>query len=502
MNLFKYKLSWIILLVFFLCIASCSPREKKIDNTYIRQLDQTTLTIWFPGSEPKGMREVLDKAEKMCAAELNVMLDFQFFPEWENYYQQIKGVISSGHPCDAFLYLDDTKNTLEEFVRDEIAADITDIFPKYASEIYLQSKEEIIKYLMVNNRLYGIPRIFTFPQRLGAIVRDDLLKKYGFTSINDYDQLEAFLKEVKQGEPDIFPMTTYNTSIGLFANTYGYVILDYEVGLVYRWDDQDMILYAWEQTPEFKEAEKRLAYWYREGYIKPGHNANNGDLISKTGKWAVILNTMGNSLNINIQAGIQDESDFAYREFPLYPEKKAPRASPLSYALIVSKQSKNKERVLMFLNWIQSQRENYRLLRYGISGRDYNIINESITVPDSVKSVDELFASWIGASAWFNINYEGPYWFGGNYFDMKEYWHQIVDNTAYVPHSGFEPDYTSVQSIRSLRRSSFTSLVIKMERGIFQDKDLDDYINQMKRSGTDELVRAIQQQLDQWNEHN
>jgi len=156
----------------------------------------------------------------------------------------------------------------------------------------------------------------------------------------------------------------------------------------------------------------------------------------------------------------------------------------------------------MFLNWIQSDRENYRLFRYGIHGRDYNIVNECITMPDNARSINELFASWIGASAWININYEGSYWIGGNRFDMKEYWQQIVVNTACVPHSGFEPDYTSVQSAWLFRRSSFTSLIIEMERGTFQDKDLDDYINRMKKNGADELVRVIQQQLDQWKEQN
>lgn len=124
--------------------------------------------------------------------------------------------------------------------------------------------------------------------------------------------------------------------------------------------------------------------------------------------------------------------------------------------------------------------------------------NESITVSASTSSLDNVFAAWSGSNAFINIKYEGPYWIFGKSYDMQKHWEALLKNTEYTPHGGFAPDYTTVNTIRASRRMSFTRQVEKMERGVYQEKDADEYIEEMKKANTDELVRAIQKQLDEW----
>lgn len=494
----------ILLSVLLLFPAGCGSKKTVIDNLDVPKLEHADLTICFQGNEPKGMKEVLEEAEKRSAAELNVKLNFQFFfMVTDQYFNQVESLISSGQSCDAFMVPDDRKSTLEAFVENGTAADITDLFSKYAPQIFSQLDDRAKKFARINNRLYAIPRLFPMPQRLGVTIRDDLMKKYEISAITNYDELETYLEKVRQGEPDLYPLTTYNTSIGVFAQSYGYVILDYEVGLVYKWDDKDMVLSAWEQTPEYLEAEARLSSWYKNKYILPGHSVQSDAIMYKTGKWAAILTDMGDSVYYNMRNMADDETtNYSYTEFPLFPETKASRVSPLYLSFVISRQSDNKERVLMFLDWIQAGPENYRLFRYGLEGRDYTLVNESVTFPSSTKSLDDLFVNWYGGSAIMNQNLEGPYWMGNSSFSFTQYWDEACENTEYVPHSGFLPDYNAVYSCFITRRSTFSDTVTKMNLGKYQQKDSEDHIQKMKKAGTDELVKAVQQQLDQWRKDN
>lgn len=494
----------ISILCIFASLTCCSESNIKYDDLNVAKLEKTTLKIYFLGTKPTGLDEVIAEAEKRTASDLNAALGFEFLNmNTQSYYSQIHSIISSGQQCDAFMMYDTGRGTLESFVRDEIAADITNLMPNYAPEIFSQVNDTTINFTRVKNRIYAVPRLYPIAQRLGVAVRQDLLEKYKVSSINNYDQMESFLEKIKQNEPDIYPLTTYNTTLGLFAQAYGYVILDYETGLVYKWADKDMVIHAWEQTPEFKEAENRLAYWYREKYISPGHNINYDDIIFTTGKWAVIIRNMGDSVYYNINSDVDDNSSgFKYAEFPLYPEQPAMKVSPTLYSFVISNQSKNKERVLMFFNWIQSSKENYRLFRYGLEDRDYQVIKDSIGIPRSASSVNKVFATWPGSSGFINMKYEGPYWIGGKSFDIQKFWESLTENTDYAPHGGFVPDYTPVSKIQIARKASFTRLVQKMERGLYQENDPDEYINDMKNINTDELVRTIQMQLDAWKSRN
>ncbi len=494
----------LMIAVLLLFGAGCKPKKTVIDNLDIPQLEHVSIFICFQGNKPKGIEEVIAEAEKRAASELNVGLDFQFFyMVTEQYFNEMEKLISSGQKCDAFMVTDDSKATLEAFVANDIAADITDLFSKYAPTIFSRLDDRAKNFARVNNRLYAVPRLFTMPQRLGVTIRDDLLKKYNTASISNYDELEAFLAKIKQGEPDLYPLTTYNTSIGVFSLAYGYVILDYQAGLVYKWDDKNMVLSAWEQTPEYLEAEARLASWYKSGYILPGHTVQSDAIMYKTGKWAAILTDVGNSTYYNLRNMADEETtNYSYTEFPLFPENTASKVSPLYLSFVISQQSANKERVLMFLDWIQSSQDNYRLFRYGLEGRDYSVVNDSLSFPPTARSLDDLFVNWYGGSAIMNSNLEGPYWMGDRSFSFTQYWEETCKNTEYVPHSGFIPDYNAVYSCFITRRSTFDDTVSKMNLGQYRLEISQDYIEKMKKAGTDELVKNIQQQLDQWRKDN
>ncbi|NLO37952.1 MAG: hypothetical protein GX115_00475 [Ruminiclostridium sp.] len=223
----------------------------------------------------------------------------------------------------------------------------------------------------------------------------------------------------------------------------------------------------------------------------------------KSGQCAAILTEMGDSTYYNIlNLSDEDSNNHTYTEFPLFQENKASRLSPLFLSFVISGQSRNKERVLMFLDWIQSSQENYRLFRYGLEGRDYNLVNQSVSMLQTSESLDDMFVNWYGGKAIMNMELEDPYWMGDRSQDSTQQWEEVCKNTEYPPHSGFLPDYNAAYNCFNTRRSTYNETLMRMKSRQYQQEDSEKYIEKMKKAGTDAFVQGIQQQLDQWRKEN
>jgi putative aldouronate transport system substrate-binding protein len=143
--------------------------------------------------------------------------------------------------------------------------------------------------------------------------------------------------------------------LGLFADAYGYVILDDDLGLVYKWDDPDVRIQAWEQTPVFKDCLNRIKSWRDKGYLmkSAGISQLNVNMIS-SGKWASFVGMLGQ------QYGFATWNYKAYRLHDGY----SVRQHPLKRGMAINAKSASTERVLMFIDWLESSQENYDLYMY------------------------------------------------------------------------------------------------------------------------------------------
>ncbi len=65
----------------------------------------------------------------------------------------------------------------------------------------------------------------------------------------------------------MLPMFYNESSIGLFAEANGYVNFNYILGLVYKWDDPEMRIIPWEQTPEYRRGIETILKWTNNGYL-------------------------------------------------------------------------------------------------------------------------------------------------------------------------------------------------------------------------------------------
>ncbi|MCX8129273.1 MAG: extracellular solute-binding protein [Clostridia bacterium] len=468
------------------------------EDTSQEALEETKLTFYFQGNEPGDTKEVLEQVEEKSKNRLKANLDFKFIQNSEDYLGEIRSIIASGQPCDAFFFSDYFPQGLRNLVREDVIKDITGLFPKYAPSYYKYFSSEELRTATVEGKIYAIPNHMPTAQTLSAIVRTDLMEKYGIPEIKNYEDFEVYLKAVKQNQPEVIPMTFYESVMGLFSWINGYVMLDYSQGLVYRQDDPGMKVIAWESTSEFKKGIETIRRWYKEGYLSNGSIRPIDEASISSGSFASFISTYDAEYQYNTMLKNR-QIEWRYKAYPL-SDKISLRNSPLNGAMLINSKSDNTERVLMFVEWLQSNQENYDSLMYGIKDKHYTLADNWLKLPDNVDA-GELSLSWAWRWPFTNIDYERPDSKSAEDY-KKAYIDLINTKTQYPRHLGFVADFSPVRDLVDFRRSAFFSMEQNIHAGYLTPEDIDTYIKDQKSEGIGTIIAEVQSQLDKWASEN
>jgi putative aldouronate transport system substrate-binding protein len=439
-------------------------------------LKETTLTFCFDAQKHNDMEEVLQAVNRKLRKDLNTELKFEV--NWEYpavFMDRIRQDNASGQPCDAYYFSSYFGIPMKPLADEGLMMDISELFPRYASNYYRQFSEDEIKALSVDGGIY-------------------LMEKYSIPEIKSYDDFEVYLETVKKNEPDLITLNYYDTSLGLFANAYGYAVLDREMQLVYKWDDPKMKIIAWEQTPECLESLERLNSWIEKGYLSKAYViAQIDDKMVTSGKWASFISHPSDQIFFNLSLNNKGIKDFSYKAYPLY-DGAVSRESLMTSGLVINGKSKQAQRVLMFIDWLQSDQENYDLLMYGVNGTHYIDKGDYIEPPAGETAA---FFEWFWKSPFENIGRQRSS-YPGLQNEIKAY-QEIIDKRAiFPPHFGFTPDYSPVIQTASLRKQFAYELENIAYRGPFSEIRVQEYRDDQIKQGLDGLINEIQRQLDEY----
>ncbi|HEX2944454.1 MAG TPA: hypothetical protein VHT96_00685 [Clostridia bacterium] len=473
----------------------------------VEKLEHTSLKFCFPGTEPKGWPDVKAELEKRTTDTVNASLDFKWI-EFGQYMSKLKTLEASGDVYDAFCLAkpDSFYPDFTAIARESKLADITALFPENASSLYSKYSKEELEFAKVDGKLYAVPSLYPVAYCTYLMVDDALHKKYNIPDITNLDQYEAYLKAVKNNNPDLVPGIIANmvNSMKLFARAFDYVILDESQNLVYKWNDPKMTIKAWEQTPEFKEASNRLGGWYSKGYLQDAASVDQSKVTS-----FVFYGELSppseepQKMTFNTASGEIKESN-PLKVFYLYPEKKVQRDNSMGSfymngSFVFPASSTNTARALRFIDWAQQNRDNYYLMNYGIENKDYVLAEGYPSLPTGQDFNNRSYLYWDGNWAFRNAEYNLTLpkdAFGPGINTLIDF---LDKYSGYAPHGAFYPDYGgTLKDIAAKRSQALQKFEFELAQGKIKDSgQVDKYISDMKELGTDNMVAEIQKQLDE-----
>jgi len=484
-----------------LIYSSCSRKTGNYDlfgdSEKSKPLERVTLTLFLPANGTEENEEVLEVfkvIEKQTKDSLNIHFEFAF-RDYRQYFQSVEKALLEGDRCDLF-YMPPYSSFINSLTEKELVMDLSSLFPRYAPVYYNSVDTEALDFFTRKGKLLAVPNKPISGNRPVAILRQDLWQNYGIPPIHDLDSFKAYLDLVKKYEPDYIPLVIdENLSLmDIFASHYGYAVIDRSLHLVYRWDDPDMNIIPWEQVPEYKEIIGEVYQWIRKDYLSSEFFSADMSSVAQTPIWGAWIADQFSVQAVNYKLA-QENKDFRYIEFPLFPEDRIQQRSNDFQGFSISAFSENAQRAMMFIQWIHGSQENYDLVRYGIEGEHYLLHDQKYSFPEGV-DLSKAYQNW-QYDGFLNFEYERLLE-GSTMGDSEAIKGEYLEKLTKPPHSGFHLD-TSQMDI-TLRERNLYQVERAIVMGNFNSNTIDNYIKDQKTWGTDIIVLQTQKQLNNWRE--
>lgn len=336
----------------------------------------------------------------------------------------------------------------------------------------------------------------------GVVMRQDLCKKYGIdaSKITDYDSLEAALKVVHQKDPSLYPLVSQSNSVTLIDTAHDWDILGDGIGVLMNKGSDTKVVDLYEQK-EYKEKLDMVHRWYKEGLIMKDITTNTdaATTLLKSGKaFASLYQTYADVKDI--AADVQMSTGCAVNVVQMV----TPYATTSQGLWTLTKNSKNPDKAMQFLNLMYKNEELMNDLVYGVQGTDYNVVknssgNNAVSFPSSADMSKNWYATFGAANAWEFPNQKLQYQlkdYDPDYLKNTDAYNKTVVNSKAV---GFSFDNSDLTTENSSISNVLTQYRVSLEDGVSDPGTvLPQMIQKLKASGIENYVAEKQKQLDSW----
>lgn len=454
-------------------------------------LEPVNLTWYYPTwSQQADLAQVQDAVNKITKEKLNATITLNAI-DFGNYQDKMNTIVAAGDKFDiawtsnwSFFYGGAAKKGAFLELTDEL-------LDTYAPELKSSMSSAIWDDVRISDgKIYGVPNNQSMIIRAGFLVQKEIADKYGLdpASIKAFKDIEPFLAAVKAGEPDKIPLVMSKS--GGYRGQIGAMVENMGGGVGIRVDGSDLKVVDIFEMQEFKDFLPLVRSWYTKGYINEDAATlkNQNDILS-TGNGVAFMHNV-----LKPGGEIEFKSIFGGKDVISVPiaDSFIPIGKAQATMNAISRTSQNPERALMFLNLINTDKELFNLMAYGIEGEHYTKIGDNTirVIPDGGYKVD---ASWMYGSDFNSFVLEGKP------SDIWEITKKDNDTAKKSPIMGFSFNSEPVKAeIANLGAVNGEFEGILSTGSVDPDKYYPRLLEQRKAAGVDRVIQEVQKQLDAW----
>lgn len=444
--------------------------------------EKATLTWLVPGDSQPDLSSVMTEVNKITENEIGAKLEMQFI-DTGSFSEKMKLNMASGTQFD--LCFTGFVNNYKQAVNNGGLMDITDMIDE-VDGLKAAIPEYFWDMAKINGKIYAVPNVQIVATANSVIVFDDIAKKYNFdwSSVNKIDDIEPYLEMVKKGEPDVYPYRPNYGTIQWYTDKYESPasMLAFPKG----GKSADELCYLYE-TEEFKHGAQQLWNWYQKGYIRSDALSIGDDTADyKNGKYAVANEVWKPGAEAETKLITSRDNTFVKIEKPYMSKAKG-----TATMIAVGQNSKNPQKALEFIKLVNTNKELYNLICFGIEGKHYNMENGKVKIIENS-----------------GYNQQGNCWKFGNTFNAfitDEQPDTVWEETEKVNNEsekstllGFVFDNENVKS----QISNIATVVSEyevMNRGVKDPASyMDEFIAKLKEAGIEKVYDEMKKQLDEY----
>ena len=425
-----------------------------------------------------------------------------------SYNTQMDLLISSGEPVDLYIPLSGVSTNAAQGK----LCDITDMVEENCPNA-LEMTSDWLDTCTIDGRLYAIPVYKGIMLQNYLIVSKEQADSLGIDP-SEYEgqplsAIEPMLAEVKEAEPDIFPVVPLN------ANAYNF--LDFYIGAT-NGDRIDMLgdrtssctgcivgedttvvnLYA---TDAFRAC-CELAYdWMQKGYLMPDTSTSpdSASTLIAAGRGFCTTGGYGNSPEM-----MESNASLSGNSTPSYYvclESPYLTTSSIGVNTCVGITCEHPEAALRMLDLFYTDEFVINSILYGVEGRDYvKETDQTITFPEGVDSTNVTYDSNTTCGI---IDSQFIQWGRDVDEDLlladREFMQTNIDNAVKSPAFGFSFDATNVRTQVSSVNNVITQYFNALTNGeLDPSTTIDEFNSALESAGLNDIIAEKQAQLDEW----
>ena len=448
--------------------------------------DPTTISWYYLADKQPDQDAVFAAFNEQVKDLLNVEVDFRPL-NGAAFNERMPLIISSGEEFDITFTASWANNFRQNVSRGAFVA-LDEMLDGPVSGLRDAIPGFLWQSAKVDNEIYAVPNYQQMYKWWAILMPRRIAEEYGIdmTYISDLRQLEPYLELIRDNEPQLFPIhNPYQEYTERITPSFA-VIRKAAIG-----SDDAFTVHPQHDTREHQAMLELRRDWMEAGFFRPdiatveNTNADRNNL-----RYAMWMDQVGPDFKVNAERRYGEEI-IGIPVLPPYIES----AAGIETMNAISRTSRNPEMALRFLEVMQTDKELYNMLSYGIEGEHYEFIEEN-----TIRLVED--SGYQPNRTWMFGNTFNRYLTEGEDPEVLEQIREVNATALRSPLRGFNfdaaPVRTQIQQVQAVVKEF--GGISWVESDSEYDSLFDEYRTKLKQAGQDEIVEEVQRQVDAWLE--
>lgn len=474
-------------------LTGCGNKSKETNG---KDGEIVELTWYQAGDAQQDMGKILEKVNEYTKKKIGATVKINQIGLGD-YNQKMQVLINTGETFDLAFTCSWANDYLQNAQKGAFLA-LDELLPKYGKEMFENVDSRFWEAARVNGKIYGVPNEKEIGSMPMWVFTKEYVDKYKipYEDIHSLEDLEPWLKIIKEKEPDVVPL--YLTK-DFTAPTYMDKIQD-PLGIEYDCDPNKLVVKNVFETEKMKSTLRTLRDYNKKGYINKDAATATSDKTVKR----FVTKGDGQPYAENVWAA---DLEYPVVATPIM-ETKVTNSSARGSLTAVSRTSKNPEKAVEFLNLINTDEYLRNLLNYGIEGDHYTKVEPTEEEKKAAEGKPFVYDYKVKKTK-NKDNYSVLYWVQGGLFntyvteeeplDKWAVFKEFNDNSELAPSFGFdfntEPVATQLAGFRGILDEFGASLYTG---SVDPDEVLPKLLDKLNATGIQDVIEEMQKQVDEW----
>ena len=470
--------------------------EKTSAQSWEGEADHIIVTYLTLGTTPADLTLVTNAVNEQTIPEIGVEVEFKPVSAFDA-MSQFPTWLATGETIDLMMPLMQDINT---YVNQGLIEPLDDLISENAP--YIKQLTEEGYTFASNNTINGsIYAITTIPNVSGIggsfLIKEKYLEEAGFQmdpqKVYTLDDLTDLFAQIKALHPDMYPAGVVTTGRSDTEFSYASGIYD-SLGNkaftgVLMGTDGTTVTNIFE-TEEYKDYLEHLREWFLAGYIHPDAATTDSSIES-------MLNAGVSSGYFMVSAPIQkDEGEAQIRLTDVR------LGSQGAGGWVIPITSEEPEAAMRFLNKVWEDSELANLTQWGIEGKHYKILDDSIGLIGFADGIDAGTSGYYNTLGLYGDTRKLYVWNAGqNQAENDAYTQEAMANPTQGVGMIYNPSEVMTAKITAIQAVVAQYLPALEAGSVDLDTYYPEFINALKAAGIDEVIADKQAQFDQWREN-